>query len=342
MPKHKLILSEETKFEEAIQLLDQNGTGVLPVVDRDNKFIGLITDGDIRKAILNKHLDLEHIINKSPYKYDIDSTKSERLQFLKSVRRRHLPLVDKKGNYVELFVMDDLEFNSKPNHVVIMAGGLGSRLGELTKNTPKPMLHVGKKPILENILENFIEYGFHKFYISVNFNAEKITEYFGNGKKWGVDIKYLHEDKRLGTAGGLSLISEQLHEPFVVTNGDVITTLDYDELLDFHVRQGSVATMCSREYEYCIPYGVVDIKSDKICGLKEKPSYQFNVNAGVYVLDPLVIDLIPKNTFYDMPSLFEVLVENNQETYAFNIKDYWIDIGHVHEFQKANEDLDGY
>lgn len=342
MSKHKLVLSDATKFEEAIELLDQNGNGVLPVVDANDKFIGLVTDGDIRKAILNKKLDLEHIINKSPFKYDISSTKKERLQFLKSIRRRHLPLVDSDGVYVELFVMDDLEFNSKANSVVIMAGGLGSRLGELTKETPKPMLHVGKKPILESIVENFIEYGFHKFYISVNFNAEKIMQYFGDGKKWGVEIKYLHEDKRLGTAGALSLINETFQEPFLVANGDVITTLDYEELLEFHIKQGAVATMCSREYEYSIPYGVVDIKDERVCGLIEKPSYQFNVNAGVYVLEPHVIDLVPKDTFFDMPALFEVLVEKNQDTFAFNIKDYWIDIGQEHEYQKANKDLNDY
>jgi dTDP-glucose pyrophosphorylase len=339
MPKHKLILGEDTEFEEAIKLLDQNGNGVLPVVDSNNEFIGLITDGDIRKAILNKHLDLEHIINKHPYKYDINSTKNERLQFLKSVKRRHLPLVDKDGSYVELFVMDDVEFNSKPNAVVIMAGGLGSRLGELTKNTPKPMLHVGKKPILESIIENFIEYGFHIFYIAVNFQSEKITEYFGDGKKWSVKIKYLHEDKRLGTAGGLSLIEETFHDPFLVTNGDVITTLDYDDILDFHIKNKAVATMCTREYEYTIPYGVVEVSQDKISDIKEKPCSQFNVNAGVYVLDPQVMSLIPEDTFFDMPTLFERLLENKQDIFAFNVRDYWIDVGHVNEFQQANEDI---
>ena len=232
--KNKLVLKGHSQFDEAISLLDENGNGVLPVVDENNKFIGLITDGDIRKAILNKTLDLEHIINKNPFKLDSKSSINERYQFLKSIRRRHLPLVDSKGIYVELFVMDDLEFNSKPNSVVIMAGGLGSRLGELTKNTPKPMLHVGSKPILENILENFIEYGFHKFYISVNFKSDKIIKYFGDGKKWGVVIKYLHEDQKLGTAGALSLIDEDLQESVLVTNGDVITTLNYDDLLEYH------------------------------------------------------------------------------------------------------------
>lgn len=342
MPKNKLVLRKSTKFEEAIELLDNNGNGVLPIVDRHDKFIGLITDGDIRKAILNKKLDLEHIINKNPYKYNINSTKMERLQFLKSVRRRNLPLIDDNGYYVDLFVMDDLDFNSKPNPVVIMAGGLGSRFGELTKDVPKPMLHVGKKPILENILENFIEYGFHIFYISVNYKSEQIMGYFGDGKKWGVEIQYIHESKKLGTAGGLSLIKDVFNEPFLVANGDVLTTLNLEELLDYHAAQKSTATLCIREYEYNVPYAVVETKEGRILALQEKPSYKFNVNSGIYVLDPKVIDFIPKDTFFDMPSLFEMLIEKKYDTFTYKINDYWIDVGHIGALQKANNDLIGF
>ena len=338
-PNNKLILKEHSQFDEAISLLDKNGNGVLPVVDKSNKFIGLITDGDIRKAILNKSLDLEHIINKNPFKLDAKSSINERYQFLKSVRRRHLPLVDSEGIYVGLFVMDDLEFNSKPNPVVIMAGGLGSRLGELTKETPKPMLHVGRKPILENIIEHFIEYGFHKFYLSVNYKSQKITDYFGDGKKWGIDITYLHEDKRLGTAGGLSLIEDELCVPIIVTNADIITAINYDELLDSHINNGGVATMCTREYEQAVPYGVIEASGGKIISLREKPSYSYNINAGIYVLDPEVIDKIPKDTFYDMPTVFEKLLEDKNEIRIFNIKDYWIDVGQVTEYYQANDDM---
>ena len=342
MQKNKLILKDGTQFDEAIKLLDLNGNGVLPVVDSANHFIGLITDGDIRKAILNKQLDLEHIINKNPYKYNVDSTNIERLQFLKSIKRRQLPLIDENGFYVDLFVMDDLDFNFKPNSVVIMAGGLGSRLGELTKETPKPMLHVGKKPMLETIIENFIEYGFHKFYISVNYKAEKIIEYFGDGKKWGIEIKYLHETKRLGTAGSLSLIKDTLTEPFLVANGDVITTLNFDELLQYHILKKSTGTMSTREYDYTIPFGVVELKNGKISKLQEKPTYQFKVNAGVYVLDPIVMKYIPEDTFFDMPSLFEDLISQKLDTYTYNIEDYWIDVGHAEAFKKVNNDIQVY
>jgi len=339
MPKNKLVLDESVSFEKAIILLDKNGNGVLPVVDSDNVFVGLITDGDIRKAILNKQLDLEHIINKHPHKMDINTTLQERIRFLKSIHRRHLPLVDKDDKYVDFFVLDDLEFNSKPNYVVIMAGGLGSRLGELTKTTPKPMLRVGKKPILETIIKNFIDHGFNKFYISVNYKSEQIIDYFGDGEDLGVKIKYIHESKRLGTAGALSLIEDEVKAPLLVSNGDVITTLNFENMLDFHCGRNSSATMCVREHEYNVPYGVVESINGKIKALKEKPKVKLEVNTGVYILDPEVVSQVPKDTFFDMPELFELLMEKGLDTYTYKLDEYWVDIGHEEEFNRANEDI---
>jgi len=339
MIMNKLILNDSVKFEEAIKLLDMNGNGVLPVVDNENKFVGLITDGDIRKAILNKHLDLEHIINKHPHKCNVNLTTQQKIQILKSIRRRQLPIVDDNGFYVDIFTLDDLEFNLKSNPVVIMAGGLGARLGELTKDMPKPMLHVGEKPILETILENFIDHGFNHFYICVNYKSEKIVDYFGDGSRFGVSIKYVHESKRLGTAGGLSLIGETIKEPLIVVNGDVLTTLDFSELIDFHVEKKSAATMCIREYEYNIPYGVIESSGSKIMALKEKPCLTYEVNTGVYVLDPTVLKHIPQDVFFDMPDLFEVLLDKGIDIYTYKLEDYWIDVGHVDDYEKAIDDF---
>lgn len=342
MKVNTLVLGPDTQFEEAISLLDANGNGVLPVVDKDNKFVGLITDGDIRKAILNKNLDLENVINKSPFKFSADTTKQEQIQFLKSIRRRHLPLVDDQDRYVGLLVLDDLDFNSKPNSVVIMAGGLGTRLGDLTRDTPKPMLHVGNRPILESILENFIHYGFSNFYLAVNFRADQIKSHFGDGKKWGVKISYLHEQEGLGTAGGLTLMPKIPQEPVIVANGDVIATVDYEDLLRFHEAQKATATMCTREYEFKIPYAVVEKSGDVIDSLKEKPAYRHNVSAGIYVLNPEALSYIPHNTCFDMPNLFENLIVAGKKTSAYLFDGYWIDIGHINEFQKANKDWDSY
>jgi len=336
--KNKLILKKDTQFDEAIKLLDANGSGVLPVVDKSNKLIGIITDGDIRKAILHKNLDLEHIINKNPSKINISTSILQRVQFLKKIQRRHLPLVDNDDNYLDMFTLDDIDFKLKPNWIVIMAGGLGTRLGELTKHKPKPMLNVAGKPILERIIENFIQQGFSKFYLSVNYKKEIIKDYFGNGSKFGIEIKYLEEDKRLGTAGALSLIDDNLKEPLMVINGDIITSINFNDLLEYHDIKNSIATMCVRKYNHTIPYGVVESKDNEIISLKEKPQILFNVNTGIYVLNPEILQKVPKDIFYDMPTLFSKLIENDMKTWTYQLKDYWIDVGHPDDFEQANLD----
>jgi len=339
MKERCLILDDSSEFYDAIKKLDANGDGVLPIIDKEGFFIGLITDGDIRKAILNKTLDLKHIINKYPHTLLDSTTSSERIIFLKQSKRRHLPIVDKDNYLIDVFTLDELDFKVMPNPVVIMAGGLGSRLGELTKNTPKPMLKVGGVPLLETILISFMECGFSNFYISVNYKKEVIMDYFGNGSKWGADIKYLIEDKRLGTAGALSLIKETYKNPIIVTNGDVMTSMDYHSLLKHHVKQKSKVTMCVREYEYTIPYGVVEVEGYELLSLLEKPVKSFNINAGIYVIEPEIIDRIPKDIFYDMTTLFEDIVKTNQRRCVFFLRDYWIDVGQVEELTQANMDV---
>ena len=338
---NRLVLNSETKFNDAIKLLDLNGNGVLPVVDEDEKLLGLITDGDIRKAILNNHLDLEHIINKNPYKLNIDSSKAQIVSYLKKVHRRHLPLVDDKNKFIKIFTLDEIEFNFKSNWVVIMAGGLGTRLGELTKDTPKPMLKVGTKPMIEHIIDMFVSHGFTKFMLSVNYKAEVIKEYFKDGSKFGIEVKYLEEKKRLGTGGALSLIDIELNEPFFVTNGDVLSSLDYEKLLAYHKEKNSIATMCIRKDSYQIPYGVIEVdEANNIKAMKEKPVKEFFINTGIYVLDPEVLNYVPKDEFFDLPSLFDVLKRENKSTKAFEITDYWIDMGKPSDYEKIKEKYD--
>ena len=334
-----LVLNENSSFYDAIKKLDENGSGALTIIDNKGIFIGLITDGDVRRAVLNKHLDLEHIINKHPYKMSKETTTSQRIAYLKKIKRRHLPIVAEDNTLLEIFTLDSVDFKLMHNPVVIMAGGLGKRLEELTKDIPKPMLQVGDKPLLETILLSFLDQGFHRFYISVNYKKEIIMEYFGNGSKWGVDIEYLVEDNRLGTAGALSLIQENHVDTIVVTNGDVLTNMDYDRFLRHHVEQESQATMCVREYEYIIPYGVIEVEGYNITTLTEKPKKLLNVNAGVYAIEPDVISKIPKDTYYDMTTLFEDVAKINQRSCVYFLKDYWIDVGQMKELKQANIDL---
>jgi dTDP-glucose pyrophosphorylase len=339
MKEQCLVACKTSGFYDVIKKLDENGDGVLPIIDSKGFFIGLVTDGDVRRAVLSNQLDMEHVINKHPYKLTIESTLDERVAYLKQIKRRHLPIVDKDNQLVQIFTLDDVNFCTMHNPVVIMAGGLGSRLGELTKDTPKPMLDIGDKPLLETILISFIEHGFHKFYISVNYKKDIIMEYFGNGSKWKIDIEYLVEDKKLGTAGALSLIKNKHTHPIVVANGDIMTNLDYEKLIKHHEKQKTKATMCVREYEYVIPYGVVKVKDYVITNLIEKPKKIFNINAGIYVIAPDIIESIPKDTFYDMTTLFKDIAKRKQRISAYFLKDYWIDVGNEGLLLKARDDI---
>jgi NDP-sugar pyrophosphorylase family protein len=222
-----------------------------------------------------------------------------------------------------------------------MAGGLGSRLGELTASRPKPLLPVGEKPLLETILTEIARHGFESFYISVNYKADMILRHFGDGSKWGVQIKYLHEENRMGTAGALSLLSSKPKDPLLVVNGDVLTSVNFDRLLNFHHEHSATATMCIRQYDFQVPYGVVSVNNHTITRIDEKPLQHFFINAGIYMLNPEAIDLIPKNTAFDMPQVFDRVIEEKKTAIAFPIREYWLDIGHRSDFERANEEFFG-
>ncbi|WP_419766214.1 MAG: nucleotidyltransferase family protein [Arcobacter sp.] len=334
----KLIFSNNTKINEAIKLLDENGNGILPVVNLSNELTGLITDGDIRKAILNEKLDLKYIINKNPYKLHINSSKNQIINYLKKIRRRHIPLVDNDNKFIKIFTLDEIEFNLKNNWIVIMAGGLGTRLGELTKNIPKPMLKIGNKPILQHIIEMFTSYGFTKFIISVNYKSEIIKNYFKDGNEFGIEVKYLEEKKRLGTGGALSLIDLDINEPFFVTNGDVITSLDFNEMLNEHLYSKANATMCVKKETYQLPYGNVSMDEEQnIIEMKEKPIYSFFINTGIYIFDPIILKYIPKNVFFDLPEVFELLKKDNKSTKTFIMDSYWVDIGKKEQYDLTSK-----
>lgn len=337
---NEVLVSEQTPLLEATKVLDASSLQIILVVDEDRKLLGTITDGDIRRGILKGisfSEPVQKIMNSNPTAARIDDSRANILAEMKRKKIHHMPLVDEQRRVVGLDTLDEL-INplAKENRVILMAGGLGSRLRPLTNDCPKPMLKVGGKPLLETILENFIEHGFCRFYISVNYMSEVVKTYFGDGSRWGVDIRYLHEDQRLGTAGALSLLPEKPQEPLIVMNGDLLTKVNFSQLLGFHSEHNAQATMCAREYDFQVPYGVVKIDGHRITGIDEKPIQRFFVNAGIYVLEPDTLGLIAPNTFFDMPSLFEKLIEQKQETAAFPIREYWLDIGHMADFDRAN------
>jgi dTDP-glucose pyrophosphorylase len=335
-----ILVKPETPIREAIHVLDKSAKQILLVVDGESRLLGTVTDGDIRRGIL-KGITLEEatarIMSSTP---TVAHTHEDRQAILATMRKKklhHIPVVNEQHQVVGLEFLEELiQPNIKENWVVLMAGGLGSRLRPLTDDCPKPMLKVGNKPLLETILENFIEYGFRHFYISVNYMADKVKDYFGDGSRWGVEIRYLQEDQRLGTAGALSLLPEPPRAPLLVMNGDVLTKVNFRQLLDFHTAHASTATMCVREYDFQVPYGVVRIDKHRITGIDEKPVQRFFVNAGIYVLAPEALNAIPAGQFYDMPSLFESLIARNEETVVFPIREYWLDIGQMADYDRAN------
>lgn len=335
----RLVLGHETTFEEAVELLDRIGSGFLPVVNQVGKLVGIITDGDIRRAFLKGTRSLDDIINRNPITATADTPHAEIERTLQRLRRRHMPVVDSQGNLVEVVILNDFTARVITNRVVIMAGGLGSRLGELTRDVPKPMLKVNGKPILLHLVEAFKRLGFKNFIFCLNYKSEVIQQFFGDGHQYGLHINYTLEDKRMGTAGALSLISrDQLTEDFIVTNGDILTSFNYEFLLDFHIKSRAMATMCVRQHSLQLPYANIVADGDgNLISLEEKPEIPFFINAGIYALDPRVLQHIPNNEYFDMTSLFHVLVSQQELIKTYKMEDYWVDIGLPNDFNKVNK-----
>ncbi len=336
---NSLVLTERSTLEDALRTMDRNGNGTLPVVDEYNKLIGLITDGDIRRGLLNKKTKLIDFVNKNPITLKDDISYQQAVQYLKNHHLRQILIVDDNNTLVKVVVLDDLELVSRPNSVVIMAGGLGTRLGELTNEVPKPMLKVGGRPILHNIVDSFKDFGFHNFIFCVNYKSHIIEDYFEDGDRYGVNINYCHEEKRMGTAGALSLIEQRFDEPIFVVNGDVLTTVNYHNFLRFHSNANAVASMCVKKINFQMPYAQVQIDSNLgITELREKPVHNYHINTGIYLLNQTALDLIPKGQFFDMTTLFDELIQNGHTVKGFQMDEYWVDIGKKEDYFKALQD----
>lgn len=337
------LIPPEASIRAAIQAITKSCLQIALIVDEGRRLLGTVTDGDIRRGILRK-IDLEapvsEIMNTRPFTVRNGTDNGTLLALMKEKIIHQIPLIEGGDRVVGLALMDDL-LSAPPhmdNWVVLMAGGLGERLRPLTESTPKPLMPVGNKPILEHILQSFVSHGFQRFYISVNYKAKAIKDRFGDGGEWNAEIRYLEEKISLGTAGALGLIPERSTSPLIVMNGDLLTRVNFAELLRYHREQESRATMCVREYDVQVPFGVVDIEEDKVRSIDEKPIHKFFVNAGIYVLEPDLIDLIPKETVFDMTTLFEKAVEAGHRTSVFPIHEYWLDVGRVDDLERANSD----
>lgn len=330
----------DTILREIMAIIDKGGARIALVVDKEKKLLGVITDGDIRRAMLRGEpliTSAADIMIREFCALPSEASEEEALALMRRDTLHQIPALDKDGRVVALFLLEELiKPKERNNPVVVMAGGEGKRLLPLTQGCPKPMLRVGGKPLLEIILGQCIDAGFRDFYLSVNYLKEQIQDYFGDGSRWHVRISYLEETKPLGTGGALSLLPNKPTEPLLVLNGDVLTRIDYGQLLRFHDENQAAATLCVREHKTQIPYGIVRMNDLDVLTIEEKPILSHYINAGIYILNPVLLDYVPHNSFFDMPQLLEKIIQKQHRVSAFPIREYWLDIGHPETLERAH------
>ena len=336
-------IGASSTIKEAMKVIDKNLTGGALVVNENNELVGTITDGDIRRAILkgcsiNEGIENTYFKN---FKFVTEQhSKKKAKEYMLNNKIRQVPVIDKDKKLIDLYFLDDIiSYDKKDNYVFILAGGLGTRLRPLTETVPKPMLTVGDKPILELIIEQFKEYGFRNFIISLNYKGEIIEEYFKDGKEFDVNIEYIRETKKLGTAGSISLVNEKFTKPFIVINGDILTGIDFDKFLNHHIKNNFNITVGVRNYEINIPYGVLVTDNMLIESLEEKPTYKFHINGGVYAVNPEITKYIQQDKVYNMTDLIEDAMNNKYKSGIYEITEYWTDIGQIDDYRKANTDI---
>jgi dTDP-glucose pyrophosphorylase len=335
----RAILPFDSSIQQAIRNLDEVAVKIVLIVDEANKLQGTISDGDIRRGLL-KGLDLNSpissLIHRNALVVPPDMSRETVMQLMVANKIQQIPMVDEDRHVIGLHLWDEVAAPpQRSNIMVIMAGGMGARLRPYTENCPKPLLLVAGKPMLEHIIEHAKLEGFSRFVLAIHYLGNMIEEFFGNGDRLGVRISYLQEESPLGTAGALGLMEPQPEESFVVTNGDVITDIRYGELLDFHIRHRAAATMAVRVHEWQHPYGVVQTQGVDIVGFEEKPVARSHINAGVYALEPDVLEYIGKNSRCDMPTLFERIQAESGRTVAYPMHEPWLDVGRPDDLRSA-------
>jgi dTDP-glucose pyrophosphorylase len=344
-----LCVGPDNTIRDVMSTIDRNAKGIALLVDQGRHLVGTITDGDIRRAILaGISLDasayelLEH--KKSdprchePITAPVGTSDVELLRLMRQYTVHQIPLLDEARRVVELAEIDRIVGEERlPLQAVVMAGGFGTRLRPLTEELPKPMLPVGDRPLLELIVDGLRQAGVHRVHVTTHYMSEKIRQHFGDGSEFGVDMRYVSEEKPLGTAGALSLM-ERPEEPLLVINGDILTRVDFRALLAFHQEHAADLTVGVRQYEFQVPYGVLECDGPSVRRVSEKPIYTFFVNAGIYLLNPSVHEHIPQDCRFDMTDLIERLTSTDHTVVSFPVVEYWLDIGQLDDYEKAQED----
>lgn len=341
LEKHwrKALLPEGSTLHQAIRNLDESSLQIALVVSREGALVGTLTDGDIRRGLLrglDMNSSIDGIVRREPLVAPSQFGREAVLGLMRINKIHQLPVVDEAMRVVGLHLWDALLAPGlRPQPMIIMAGGLGTRLRPHTETCPKPLLPVGGKPILEHIIERAKAEGFHRFVLAIHYLGHMIEDYFGDGSRWQVQIEYLREKTPLGTAGAISLLDPRPDTPFLVSNGDVMTDIRYGEMLDFHCRHNASATMAVRLHEWQHPFGVVHIKGVDIVGFEEKPIARSHINSGVYVLEPAALDLLGAGENCDMPTLFSRLQQRAARTIVYPMHEPWLDVGRADDLERA-------
>jgi dTDP-glucose pyrophosphorylase len=338
---NRVTVTEKASIILAVTAIDSGGIRMCVVVDAKGKFVGIVTDGDVRRGLLrgvSVDESVLRIVNRSPLTAIFGTDEKELDLMLEKAALDHVPLLDESGKFITIHMRSGYLSKLKPNTVVFIAGGLGTRLRPFTEFCSKPMLPISGKPILEIMLNELKKYGFRKFLVAVNYKKEDLYKHFGDGVGWGVRIEYIEEKRYLGTAGSLSLIPKDISSPILVINGDILANVDFEDLLHHHSNSGASLTICTWDTTVDIPYGVLETEGMFLQSINEKPQLKVSVNAGIYVLEPKLLASIPNGEFYDMPDLINEILINGKDKIAVYRKVFgWVDVGNIRKYLEALE-----
>jgi dTDP-glucose pyrophosphorylase len=337
-----IVIGEQATVLDAIQAIDRGAVNLALVVGPERRLVATVTDGDTRRGILRGvglEAPVSEVMRRNPLAVEEKDSRTAALKLMREHKISQVPVVDAQGRVIGLELIGEMiEPSSNDRWVVLMAGGRGDRLRPLTDTIPKPMLPIGGRPLLESIIRNLASQGFRKFFISVNYKREIIQNYFRDGRDFEVQIEYLVENEKLGTAGSLALLPSRPTKPFIVMNADLMTLVHFSSLLDFHEDHGADATVCVREYVTQSPFGVVKFDGVRLIGIEEKPKYSHMINAGIYVLGPEALDLIKPGEPCDMPTVCQAMIAKGSKVCVFPIRESWVDIGNKDDMEKARKE----
>lgn len=343
MTYKKHLINTGTSIQQALTKMDKLGRdAILFVINDNNKMLGSVTDGDIRRGLIKGVLidqPVDIIAQGNPR-----SVKKGEFDFQKIINYRNellriIPVLDNEGRIVNVINLAELR-SFLPIDAVIMAGGKGLRLRPLTEHTPKPLLPVVGKPIIEHNIDRLISYGVNNFFISINYLGEQIENYFGNGNERGVHIKYLTEEKPLGTIGAVSQIDNFQHDIVLVTNSDILTNIDYEDFFIDFKKNDADFSVVSIPYHVNIPYAVLETNDNRVIDFKEKPTFTYYSNGGIYLIKRSILNKIPSDTLFNTTDLMELLIAEKAKVISYTLHGYWLDIGNPEDYKKAQAEFE--